>query len=328
MLKQTLIILAVLILAGVGRSASAQSAYPSDYYGAAENNSVYWPVEHDPLDLRVTRLPSLDDVPSLGLPLEMPDQPTPAPDDQQPPAAEPSATEPEVEAVEILEVAKKPPPKIKLWKGGCELGFNGSEGNTETLDFRFGFDAKRKTDVNIFDVDLDYHKKTADDKETANRLFLDSRYEWLQGDSSWTSFVHQTTEYDEFKAYNVRVTLDTGIGYQFIDNEATTLMGRFGSGVSHEIGGPDKQVVPELNWGLELERQLTERQKFKASAEFVPDVTDFADYRVNTKLDWEVLLDEDWNLSLKFGILDRYDSTPNGSKPNDLDYSITLLWSF
>ena len=132
------------------------------------------------------------------------------------------------------DTAEEAPPPVKLWDGSCELGFNGSEGNTETLNFRFGFDAKRKTDANVFDIDLDYHKKTADSQETANRMFFDGRYEWLYGESPWTSFVHQTTEYDEFKAYNVRVTLDTGIGYKFIDTDSTSLMGRFGSGASHE----------------------------------------------------------------------------------------------
>ena len=28
---------------------------------------------------------------------------------------------------------------------------------------------------------------------------------------------------------------------------------------------------------------------------------------------WEILLDEETNLSLKLGAVDRYDSTPNGS---------------
>ena len=318
MTKHTFTTLIALFLAIAGRSPCAQTAHASDYYR---------PVQTRPVDMRIERLPPVDDGPSAGLQPELAAAIEPASDARRTEAGEQSDDDPQVDAVEVTESAEQPPP-VKLWKGSCELGFNGSEGNSETLNFRFGFDAKRKTDANILALDLDYHKKTADNRETANRMFLDSRYEWLHGDSPWTSFVHQTTEYDEFKAYNVRVTLDTGVGYQFFDNDATSLMARFGSGVSHEIGGPDKKVVPELTWGLEFEHQLTKRQKFKASTEFVPDVTAFADFRLTTKLGWEVLLDEDWNLSLKLGILDRYDSTPNGSKPNDLDYSITLLWSF
>ena len=318
MIKHTFATLIALFLAIAGRSACAQTAYASNYYR---------PVETRPVDMRIQRLPPVDNGPSLGLQPGMPVAIEAASDARRTGAGEQSDADPQVDAVEVTESARQAPP-VRLWKGNFELGFNGSEGNSETLNFRFGFDAKRKTDANILDLDLDYHKRTADNKETANRMFLDSRYEWLHGDSPWTSFVHQTAEYDEFKAYNVRVALDLGVGYQFLDNDATSLMGRLGSGVSHEIGGPDRNVVPELTWGLELEHQLTKRQKFRASTEYVPDVTDFADFRLTTKLDWEVLLDEDWNLSLKLGILDRYDSTPNGSKPNDLDYSITLLWNF
>ena len=312
-MKQVLIIPIALFLVGIGRSAYAQTAYATDY--------------HQPVETRLQRLPSVDDEPLLGL------QPGTSSTIEQASYDPPVATGslpfagPPAETVEVAKTSPPAPP-VKLWSGGCELGFNGSEGNSETLNFRFGFNAKRKTDANILDMDLDYHKKTADRQETANRMLLDSRYEWLSGSSPWTSFVHHTTEFDEFKAYDVRVTLDTGVGYQFIDNDATTLTGRFGSGVSHEIGGPEKSVVPELTWGLEFEHQLTERQKLRASTDFVPDVTDFGDFRLTTKLDWEVLLDEDWNLSLKTGILDRYDSTPNGAKANDLDYSITLLWGF
>ena len=317
-MKHIFVTLVALFLASDGRSACAQTTHASDYYR---------PVEARPVDIRIERLPPVDDGPSLGLQPGIPAATESSSDARPPGPGEQSDADPQVDAVEVTESAERPPP-VKLWKGGCELGFNGSEGNSETLNFRLGFDAKRKTDANIIDLDLDYHKKTADSREAANRMLLDGRYEWLHGDSPLTSFLHQTTEYDEFKAYNVRVTLDAGVGYQFLENDITSLTGRFGSGVSHEIGGPDKKVVPELTWSLEFEHQFSKRQKFKASTEYVPDVTDFADFRLTTKLGWEVLLDEDWNLSLKLGILDRYDSTPNGSKPNDLDYSITLLWSF
>ena len=41
---------------------------------------------------------------------------------------------------------------------------------------------------------------------------------------------------------------------------------------------------------------------------------------------WEVLLSQAANLSLKIGVVDRYDSTPNGRERNDLNYTALLLW--
>ena len=41
---------------------------------------------------------------------------------------------------------------------------------------------------------------------------------------------------------------------------------------------------------------------------------------------WEVLLSHAANLSLKLGLIDRYDSTPNGLERNDLNYTALLLW--
>lgn len=215
-----------------------------------------------------------------------------------------------------------------LWEGAFELGLAGSEGNSRTLNFHFGFDSKRKTTTSVFDVDLDYHRKTADSVQTAHRLFFDTRWERLFEESPWTWFIHHGTEYDEFTAYDVRLTFDTGIGRRLIETENASLLARMGVGGSHEIGGPDDSWVPEMVFGLDYEQQLTDRQKLTASADYTPDVTNFADFRLKSKVGWEILLDEDMNLSMRLSILDRYDSTPNGTEPNDLDYTLTLLWNF
>ena len=135
-------------------------------------------------------------------------------------------------------------------------------------------------------------------------------------------------DYDEFKAYDLRVSLDTGVGYQFIKNDATSLIGRVGGGTTREIDGPDDTFIPESVFGLEGEHKLNKRQKLCASVEYRPDVTDFGNYRLNAKADWEVLLDEETHLSMKVGVLDRYDSYADGFKPNDIDYTLALLWSF
>lgn len=164
--------------------------------------------------------------------------------------------------------------------------------------------------------------------ETANKAFLDSRFEQLFQQSRWTWFVHNVEDYDEFKAYDLRVSLDTGLGYQFIKDDIASLIGRLGGGTTWEIGGPDDRFIPEAVFGLEGEYKISKRQDLCASVEYRPDVTDFLDYRLNTKVAWEVLLDEEKHLSMKVSILDRYDSYADGRKPNDLDYTLTLLWSF
>ena len=47
------------------------------------------------------------------------------------------------------------------------------------------------------------------------------------------------------------------------------------------------------------------------------------------KAEYAVLLNDDNNMNLKIGALDRYDSTPGlGFRRNDLDYYITIGWEF
>ena len=214
------------------------------------------------------------------------------------------------------------------WEGNVEIGLSGSEGNTQTLNYLLGLDAKRETEEDIINFDVKYDRKSAESIETAHRLFGEIRWELLFEDSLWTWYFHETTEYDEFKAFGVRLSYDTGLGRRLIKNEITSLLARAGAGTSHEIGGPNEHLVPEAVFGLEFTHELNERQKLSASSEYSPDVTDFRDYRLKSKASWEVVLDEETNLSLKVSILDRYDSTPDGKKPNDLDYTFTLLWNF
>ncbi|NLX95312.1 MAG: DUF481 domain-containing protein [Rhodopirellula sp.] len=246
---------------------------------------------------------------------------------------EPFVVEPEVlpETIALpaeAVAAEAPPPPVKLWEGSLELGLNGTEGNTQTFNFRFGAKVKRKTEWNVFSTDIDYRRDSADGEETANRAFLESRYEHLLGQSPWSWFVHDTLEYNEFQAFDLRIALDSGLGYSILKNDTTTLVARLGAGTSREIGGPNDDFVPEAVFGADLEHQLSRRQKISLSGEYRPDVTDWADYRLTSKAGWEILLDETMNLSLKFTVSDRYDSTPHGVKPNDLDYAVMLLWSF
>jgi putative salt-induced outer membrane protein YdiY len=255
-----------------------------------------------------------------------------SPPEAPPPAANetPAGSEIPLPAPDDLPIEPEPAlqHEVRLWEGSFELGLNGTTGNSEAMNFRFGLDAKRKTPRHELTFDLDYRKDTSGGRETANRALLDWRLERMFEKSPWTCFVHGTVDYDEFQPFDARVAVDMGLGYQFIKHEGTSLAARLGSGFSREIGGPDERYVPEAVFGLDFEHRLNGRQKLTASSEYTPDMTGWGDCRIRTRAGWEMLIDEQMNLSLKLSVIDRYDSTPNGVHPNDLDYSAVLLWKF
>ncbi len=227
-----------------------------------------------------------------------------------------------------LQVAPPTPPP-KIWEGSFTLGLDGSEGNSETMNFRFGCAASRKTDTSVLTANIDYKYQTAATLATTDRLYFDGRGERLLKDSRWSLFVHETVEYDKFQPFDVRDTSDAGVGYRWLKNENTTFITRLGAGFSHEYGGPeDGQYVPEAVFGLQLEHQISKRQRIVGVVEYAPDIGDFQNYRIRTQAAWDLLLDMERNLSLRVGVLERYNSIPNGARPNDLDYALMLMWKF
>lgn len=213
-----------------------------------------------------------------------------------------------------------------VWDASFELGVDGTNGNTQTFTFRGGANLQRKVDWSDLQVDLTYVRGSNDSIQTKHNAHLGVGHDWIFGDGPWSLFAKMQLEYDEFRAFDLRLALNSGVGYLLINHEATTLKARAGAGTSHEFNGPDDRWVPEAVFGMEFEHQLTDRQKLKATVEYFPTWDNFSDFRLTTDAGWQVLLDEATNMSLKLGLLDRYDSTPNGLRPNDLDYSLLLLW--
>ena len=220
------------------------------------------------------------------------------------------------------------PPPLKLWQGGVELGLNGASGNNESFNFHFGANARRRSLLNAFTFQLDYFRQSQQNQDTANRIFNDWRLEHFFLASPWTCYVHGTFEYDPFAAYKSRLMTDAGLGYRFVETDRTSLIVRSGVGVAREIGGPNNEFTPEAVFGMDFQHRIGIRHRLVGIVEYIPEITDFAHYRINSQAAWEYLLDQGLNLSLKLGALDRYNSTPYGKKPNDLNYGAVLLWKF
>jgi len=215
------------------------------------------------------------------------------------------------------------------WKGTVELGVNGSSGNTENFNLRAGLSGTRVTEKYDTTASLVYAYATNDGTATESRFAFDLRNDWKFTDSPWRVFALGSAEFDDFQDWDWRLAAAAGVGYAFVDNEKTTLVGRLGGGLSKKIGGSDNAIRPEALIGVDYRQQLTERQQLTASATLYPDLSDIGEFRFVGNAAWEVLIDPEVNLSLKLGVEDRYDSMPGGGfKKNDIDYFAMLVFAF
>ncbi|WP_425615979.1 YdiY family protein [Anatilimnocola sp. NA78] len=323
--------------------AAPPPAYAAPQFNAPQNGPAPYQLPTPPADYQQ---PSQQPYQQPQVPTYQPptaQQLPPAPPVSPSPAAAPAEVKPPVEVVPTPPPAEKStapllveesgwgswaPKVLDPWEGSVELGMNGTDGNSQTFNIRFGVTAKHKTETFVQSVQLTSIQKSANGNTTANTALLDGRLEWPMPNSRLNYFIHGLAEYDEFKAFDARLSGDTGFGYEFIQNDMTTLVGRSGIAFSNEIGGPDTTVHPELLFGGEFKHKFNPTHSISMKVDYYPDVTEFGDFRLNSQASWELALSQAWGMSLKFSIIDRYDSTPQGAKPNDLDYSTLLLWQF
>jgi putative salt-induced outer membrane protein YdiY len=214
------------------------------------------------------------------------------------------------------------------WSNSAELGINGTDGNSESMSLLTGIVLNRKTKRDLNDFKITAQKTNTNGIETQNNALMYYNYEYFIGESAWSLFVKSGFEYDEFKAFDSRLFINSGLAYKFVRTKTLTTGTRFGLGTSREFGGPDDRWVPELLFGLDYDHQINPRNKIILKVDYFPDFTDFNNYRVISDASWEYLLNSNGNLSLKLSAVDRYDSTPNGRKPNDINYGVLLLYKF
>lgn len=216
------------------------------------------------------------------------------------------------------------------WEKSIDIGLNGASGNSENVNFRINLGAERKTDKMETSLNALYRLTTSDGDETENRFRFDVRNDWLPPEGSKIRWWAQGSyEFDEFQAWDSRVAGAAGIGYEFINNDKHTLIGRLGFGGSQTFGDMDEDFRPEAVAGLDYVWNIKEGQQFKAGTEILLDVSETENFRVNSYAEYEVLLDEDSNLTFKTGVANRYDSNPGGTaEKSDVEYYATMGWKF
>lgn len=259
---------------------------------------------------------------------------------------EPGASQQQAESAAIAEVpdpipaaqdeqlpAKKKPNPLGLpegWTGALELGLSGSDGNTQNFNMRTALDLNRKVGLNDSTLRLTYRRAADGGQVSANRFVADAQHVYRFSETSrWSLFASGVYEYDDFQDWRQRLTLNAGLGYAFIDNKETKLVGRLGGGANRRWGGADENWTPEGLVGFTIAHKLSERTSVYGALDYLPDISTSGEFRINSKGGFKIIIDPELNLNLHLGFEDRYDSNPGpGSKANDIDYFVLLGWKF
>jgi putative salt-induced outer membrane protein YdiY len=212
------------------------------------------------------------------------------------------------------------------WDVGLNFGLNGSEGENRTQSIASGAYIKRDSELWTLDSKINYNMTAANSIETQNNALLDARVDRKLDKSPWSLYILNQTLYDEFQPFDLRVSVNSGVGYKWVKTDNFNLLGRFGAGASREFGGVQDEWAAEALLGLDYEYLISEKQRMTMKVDYFPEWEDIGNYRVVSDAGWEIDLDKPKNMSLRFSVNDRYDSTPNGVAPNLVNYAVLLNW--
>ena len=216
------------------------------------------------------------------------------------------------------------------WTGSFAAGLNGKAGNSQNLDINTTLNLARDTDTTNTTVLASYFYSSNAIATVTDRFFGQVRQERkFVNNPKWSLFVQTQSEYDRFKAFDYRLALHGGLGYEVYELEDRFLKLRVGGGASREYGIPNTETIGEIQFGADWERQATDTFKLFASFDFFPNVSDFGDHRHITNAGLEFLLDAERNINFRTFVLNRFDSTPApGDRSNDIDYGMAIVIGF
>lgn len=226
-----------------------------------------------------------------------------------------------------------PPPPATFWqgwKGSVDAGVAGSAGNTETFASRVGLGLNRSAPDMDTAFSATYSYAADDGTKSRSRGELNGRNDWKFGESPWGIFALSRLEFDEFTNYKWRVSGFAGPSYTLFKPDPVLFRLRAGIGGAYEWAGPspNETFVPEAMAGFDFTWKISERQAAFATFDYLPSLDRPPAYRLDMKAGWQITVDPETNLVLKVGVADRYNSNPGTRKRNDVEYFMTLGFTF
>ena len=216
----------------------------------------------------------------------------------------------------------------KLWSSHIELSYVRTDGNTRTQTLSEKLELKRDGKVNRFFLKNSALYATQDDKETANKLDLNGRWERLMTERAF-GFLTAGYERDKFSGYEYKWNAGPGFGYDLLKTHTHELKGLLSTLYYYnriKEDGIDNYAT--LKAELYYRWNILENLRFKEDLNYILNLSDRDTYFINSDTSLEVKINK--YLSLGVGYKVAYQNKPPspGVKRTDTTFSTSLIIDF
>jgi putative salt-induced outer membrane protein YdiY len=209
------------------------------------------------------------------------------------------------------------------WDKEVSVGFSGSEGDTDEADLLVGGDLDYADDRKRWQLRARYELSYTEDEKDDHNAQANALRDWLFEDSRWFAFSYTTYDFDEFEAWEHRLTTGGGPGYRIVPEGDFQLDLRTGPFIAYEFGDED-DARPEYALGFFGRWKPNDRHSITARNDYYQTL-DHAEFRNVSGFEWKLGIALTYGVSLKLGINNEYDSESEDSK-NDLKYYSALAF--
>jgi len=181
------------------------------------------------------------------------------------------------------------PGLLQGWKGGANVGFSYTAGNSETENLALAFTADRKTlhdEISLY-ANTVYSKNNAPDavpSTTANSIQAGARYS-RNLNPRWFAYGGADFQTDALQELDLRTVLGGGLGFHAIKSDTTTLDFLVGPNYTREDYTTVTNKFLALTVGEELSHKFGASTVVTEKAYYFPNLTDtLGEYRTTFTL--------------------------------------------
>ncbi len=216
------------------------------------------------------------------------------------------------------------------WTRRIQVGGTFADGNTQTDLLDVITELERNTPLQSRQVDGGGQWARSGSKQTANRWFANSNFDWpLEEGSQWIIFLTSKNEYNELQNLDYRGTISTGLGHRFLFEPKRRLITRVGPAYTLEVfHSPNNwRESPDMFGELEVRMPLFERTSLEQKMRVQPSMLNWELVRVFSTTGLLMDLDQKERWKLRFGFNYTYNSQPNnGRLPSDYLTTLSLIY--